>query len=123
MLLLHVMSAVFPQQIRAIYINHQLQTLSASWGDFVRLECEKLGVPFLLAEVEVSEGNLENQARIARYQAFKQHILDDEILVLAHHQQDQAETVLLNLFSGSGVDGLSAMRERDHRQGLLHRSY
>ncbi len=118
MLLLHVMSAVFPQQIRAIYINHQLQALSASWGEFVRFECEKLGVPFLLAEVEVGEGNLENQARIARYQAFKQHILDDEILVLAHHQQDQAETVLLNLFSGSGVGGLSAMRERDHRQGL-----
>ncbi len=118
MLLLHVMSALFPHKIRAIYINHQLQQHSASWGEFVRLECEKLNLNCVVAEVDVQNGNLENQARIARYQAFEQHIAPDEILVLAHHQQDQAETVLLHLFSGSGVDGLSAMRIHDQRTHL-----
>ena len=118
MLLLQVMSAVFPNQIRAIYINHQLQDIASSWGEFVRAECAKLGVPCIVAEVNVQQGNLENQARIARYQAFKQHILPNEILVLAHHQQDQAETVLLNLFSGSGVAGLSAMSALDQRDAL-----
>ena len=118
MLLLQVMSALFPEKIRAIYIDHQLQSLSASWGDFVRAECAKLAVPCVLVKVDVQTGNLENQARLARYQAFQQHILADEILVLAHHQQDQAETVLLNLFSGSGVGGLSAMSAVDQRDGL-----
>ncbi len=118
MLLLQVMSAVFPNQIRAIYINHQLQDIATSWGDFVRAECHKLDVPCIIANVDVQQGNLENQARIARYQAFKQHILPNEILVLAHHQQDQAETVLLNLFSGSGVGGLSAMSAVDQRDAL-----
>jgi tRNA(Ile)-lysidine synthase len=118
MLLLQLMSALFPKNIRALYINHQLQELSSSWGDFVRAECDKLAIPCIIVNVDVQQGNLENQARIARYQAFQQHILAHEILVLAHHQQDQAETLLLNLFSGSGVGGLSAMREFDQRDGL-----
>ena len=118
MLLLQVMSAVFPNQIRAIYINHQLQDIATSWGEFVRAECQKLNVPCIVTKVDVQQGNLENQARIARYQAFAQHILPNEVLVLAHHQQDQAETVLLNLFSGSGVGGLSAMSDFDQRDAL-----
>ncbi len=116
MLLLHLMFFLCPKKIRAIYVDHQLQSLSSSWGEFVRAECARLNIPCIVQAVHVAEGNLEQQARQSRYQAYQQHLQDNEILVLAHHQQDQAETLMLRLLSGAGVDGLSAMKRVDVRE-------
>ena len=116
MLLLHLMSGLFPEKIRAIYIDHQLQQDSANWGQFVAEQCRLLNVPCLIEAVCVETGNLEQQARLARYQAYSKHLKPNEILVLAHHQQDQAETLILRLLSGAGVQGLSAMRKVDIRE-------
>jgi tRNA(Ile)-lysidine synthase len=116
MLLLRLMSLLYPQKIRAIYIDHQLQQLSAEWGRFVAASCAALNVPCIVQKVAVAEGNLENQARSARYQAYQQHLLPHEVLVLAHHQQDQAETLMLRLLSGAGIHGLAAMRQLDHQR-------
>ena len=113
MLLLHLMSLLFPQRIRAVYIDHQLQVLSASWGDLVNHYCIQHQIPCLIIPVQVQQGNLEQQARQARYMAYQQVIAEDEVLVLAHHQQDQAETLILRLLSGAGVSGLSAMQRHD----------
>ena len=118
MLLLHLMSFLCPEKVRAIYIDHQLQEQSAKWGDFVLAQCQQLNIPCIVQAVNVADGNLENQARSARYQAYEQHIQSNEILLLAHHQQDQAETLLLRLLSGAGIHGLSAMREIDYRENL-----
>lgn len=118
MLLLHLMSLLYPQKIRAIYIDHQLQSPSADWGRFVAESCATLNVPCIVQQVAVAEGNLENQARAARYQAYQQHLLPHEILVLAHHQQDQAETLMLRLLSGAGIHGLAAMRAVDRREEM-----
>ncbi|MFV5490497.1 tRNA lysidine(34) synthetase TilS [Acinetobacter sp. ASP199] len=118
MLLLHLMFFLCPEKIRAIYVDHQLQSPSAEWGQFVQQECQKLNIPSIVQPVEVAQGNLENQAREARYQAYLQHLQPNEILVLAHHQQDQAETLMLRLLSGAGVDGLSAMKRVDVREDL-----
>ncbi len=115
MLLLHLMSQIFPQKIRVIYIDHQLQSKSAEWGEFVAKQATHLNIPYTIQKVQVTDGNLEAQARQARYQAYLQHLQANEILVLAHHQQDQAETVILRLLSGAGVDGLAAMQSIDHR--------
>lgn len=115
MLLLHLMSFLFPQKVRAIYVDHQLQCMSSAWGEFVFNACQQLQVPCSIVPVRVAEGNLENQARNARYQAFAEHLKDNEVLVLAHHQQDQAETLMLRLLSGAGVQGLSAMSVVDVR--------
>ncbi len=118
MLLLHLLSFLCPEKVRAIYIDHQLQSPSAAWGALVQATCQNLNVPCVLQKVSVSEGNLENQARQARYQAYMQHLDSNEVLVLAHHQQDQAETVLLRLFSGAGVQGLAAMQAVDVRDDI-----
>ena len=118
MLLLHLMSFLCPEKIRAIYIDHQLQSLSAEWGQFVLAQCQQLNIPCIIKPVNVALGNLESQARSARYQAYSQHIQPHEILLLAHHQQDQAETLMLRLLSGAGIHGLSAMREIDFRENL-----
>ena len=115
MLLLRLMSLLYPQKVRAIYVDHQLQESSAAWGRFVTETCAALSIPCIVQKVAVAEGNLENQARSARYQAYQQHLLSNEILVLAHHQQDQAETLMLRLLSGSGIHGLAAMRQVDQR--------
>src|SRR5690554_4981146 len=118
MLLLHLLSFLCPEKVRAIYIDHQLQSPSAAWGTLVQATCQSLNVPCVLQKVSVAEGNLENQARLARYQAYMQHLDANEVLVLAHHQQDQAETVLLRLLSGAGVHGLAAMQAIDVREDL-----
>ncbi|MEQ1446433.1 tRNA lysidine(34) synthetase TilS [Acinetobacter schindleri] len=118
MLLLHLMFFLCPEKIRAIYVDHQLQSGSAEWGRFVQHECQKLSIPCIVQPVIVAQGNLENQAREARYQAYLKHLQSNEILVLAHHQQDQAETLMLRLLSGAGVDGLSAMKRVDIREDL-----
>ena len=116
MLLLHLMAVLFPHRMRAIYVNHQLQSVSDEWADFVMQQCQKLDIPCVIQRVSVGEGNIENQAREARYSAFVKHLQPQEILVLAHHQQDQAETLLLRLLSGAGVQGLAAMRAVDIQQ-------
>jgi len=118
MLLLHLMSMLCPNQVRAIYINHHLQKVSDDWADFVAQQCIYLNIPYVIQNVHVAEGNLENQAREARYHAFQQHLTESEILVLAHHQQDQAETLILRLLSGTGVSGLAAMKMIDQRDQL-----
>lgn len=118
MLLLHLMSLVFPARVRAIYIDHQLQTSSPDWGIFVQNYAQQLNIPVIIQKVEVASGNLENQARTARYSAYQQHLKSHDILVLAHHQQDQAETVLLRLLSGAGVNGLSAMQALENRENF-----
>lgn len=118
MLLLYLMSELFPHKVRAIYIDHQLQSSSKMWGEFVQNFAQQLDIPFISQSVIVDTGNLENQAREARYAAFQSHLNSNEVLVLAHHQQDQSETVLLRLLSGSGVKGLGAMNEIEHKQNM-----
>lgn len=115
MLLLHLMAEIFPRKVRAIYVNHQLQQQSTDWAQFVADQCDYLNLPSILQSVTVLDGNLENQAREARYQAYLDHLQSNEILILAHHQQDQAETLMLRLLSGAGVQGLAAMRQVDIR--------
>ena len=87
----------------------------AEWGKLVAKQATRLDIPYIIQKVQVTDGNLEAQARQARYQAYRQHLQANEILVLAHHQQDQAETVMLRLLSGAGVDGLAAMQSIDYR--------
>lgn len=118
MLLLHLMAQIFPQKIRAIYIDHQLQDQSAEWGKLVASQTTSLNIPYIIQKVQIADGNLEAQARQVRYQAYQQHLQQNEILLLAHHQQDQAETAILRLLSGTGVDGLAAMQPIDYRTNM-----
>jgi len=112
------MTQIFPQKIRVIYIDHQLQEQSAEWGKLVASQATSLNISYIIQKVQISDGNLEAQARQARYQAYQQHLQQNEILLLAHHQQDQAETAILRLLSGTGVDGLAAMQAIDYRTNM-----
>jgi tRNA(Ile)-lysidine synthase len=103
---------VLKDKITAVYINHGLQAVADDW----QLHCEKtakaLQVQFLAIPVNATAEfgqSPEEAARNARYQAFRSLIGVNDLLLFAQHREDQLETVLLQLFRGSGLQGLSGM--------------
>lgn len=117
--LLLLAATALPDGIAAISVNHGLRPEAASEAALVRNTCARLGVPFALAEVTVEPGNLQAQARAARYAAFRQWAQEAEIgaLATAHHADDQAETLLMRLARGSGLSGLAGVRASAHLPG------
>ncbi|WP_022954407.1 tRNA lysidine(34) synthetase TilS [Leucothrix mucor] len=110
--LLHVMSRLPDIELRAVHIDHGLQDASPWWGRHCRDICNDLGVPLerISLHLAVPEGqSVEAYAREKRYQAFKDQLQPGEVLLTAHHQNDQAETLLIQLLRGAGGAGLSAM--------------
>ena len=103
--------------LRAIHVNHGLHADADRWEQQCRDFAKQLGVTFTSIPVEVTEtgDGLEASARDARYAALFANTQPDDIIVLAHHQDDQAETVLLRLLRGSGSAGLGAMRRWSER--------
>jgi len=115
LVLLHVLSGVVKQNtsltIRAIHVNHGLSPHADQWQAHCKKICLDLGIPFVAEKVEVAKtkGGLEEAARTVRYAAYRRHLKKTDVLVLAHHQGDQAETVLYRLMRGTGVKGLAGM--------------
>ena len=95
-------------RLSAIYVNHQLSPDASRWAAFCRKACAARTIPLRVVRVTVRRGNsLEAAARAARYDAFRR--LHADHVALAHNQDDQAETLLLQLLRGAGVKGLAAM--------------
>jgi tRNA(Ile)-lysidine synthase len=110
--------------LRALHVDHGLHPQSAQWAAHCRRACAAHGIELILRQVVVcSEGSgLEQAAREARYAAARSVMQAGEILVTAHHLDDQAETFLLRALRGSGERGLGAMRPlRDFGPGWLWR--
>jgi tRNA(Ile)-lysidine synthase len=98
--------------LRALHVDHQLQSQSADWARAAQRRARKLRVPCKTIAVRISRRrgqSLEAEARTSRYRALAAALARDEVLLTAHHQEDQLETVLLALLRGSGVRGLAAM--------------
>ena len=101
-----------PFQLRALHVDHGLRPASNQWATHCRSLARKLHVPLkvLTTKVERSRGtSLEAAARDARYGLLAAALHPGEILLTAHHSDDQLETVLLPLLRGSGLPGISAM--------------
>lgn len=96
-------------RLSALHVNHQLSPDAGRWAAFCRRLCRERGVPFRAEAVKVPRGagGPEAAARSARYGVFARQACD--YLVLAHHRDDQVETLLLQLFRGAGLKGLAAM--------------
>ncbi len=114
--LLHALAesqAARARGLRAVHVDHRLQADSAAWSRHCEDFAAKLGVPLVTRTVEVARApglGLEATARRARYGTIEAMLADGEIVALAHHRDDQAETVLLKLLRGAGPEGLGAMR-------------
>ena len=88
--------------VTALHARHGLQPEDGQWLRQSKAFCDAIGVEFVSGELSVQPGNLEAQARKARYQFFSEQLPEGGLLLLAHHSDDQAETLLLRLFSGRG---------------------
>jgi tRNA(Ile)-lysidine synthase len=113
--LLHALSqlrAVLDAEIGAVHINHGLQQDADHWEAHCRQVCAGLHVPYVSLAVDGRARRGESPeaaARSARYTALADWLPARQCLLTAQHQDDQAETLLLQLLRGSGVNGLAAM--------------
>ena len=126
--LLHLLSrqpAVRAHGLRAIHVQHQLHPDAADWARHCQSQCRALDIDLLVSVVDVATDSglgPEGAARLARHAAFAAQLGEGECLALAHHADDQAETVLQRLLRASGADGLAAMRPlRPFAKGSLWR--
>jgi len=97
-------------ELSALHVHHGLSASAEAWAAFCLAECKKRDVPLVVDRVQVERRggmSLEATARAARYSAFA--AVDADFIALAHHADDQAETVLLQLLRGAGPHGLAAM--------------
>lgn len=113
--LLHVfasMRAKMPLRLCAVHVNHGLSPHARQWSEHCAKVCAELAVDLkqvnLSLDLRVGD-SLEEVARQQRYASLAQVMQSGDILLTAHHQDDQAETLLLQLLRGAGPKGLAAM--------------
>jgi tRNA(Ile)-lysidine synthase len=116
MALLHALASLPEARergVRAVHVHHGLHADAEDWLRHCEHACAALQVPLRGMRVDVTRDGgegVEAAARHARHAAFASELRHGEVLVLAHHRDDQAETFLLRALRGSGVDGLGAIR-------------
>ena len=116
--LLHKLSARFPWQLSALHVHHGISPNADAWADFCADLCAHLNIPLHIEHVDITPlraHGIEAAARKLRHAAFARQSCD--FVALAHHADDQAETLLLQLLRGAGVRGASAMAQFAERAG------
>lgn len=99
-------------KLRAIHINHHLNPQAHAWAQHCAQVCAQYHIDFTERDIHLdntSGVSIEEAARNMRYAIFAQYLDKEDMLLTAHHQDDQAETVMLQLLRGAGPKGLAAM--------------
>ncbi len=101
--------------VSALHIHHGIHPNADHWAQHCERICENFAIPLTVLWVDgnvVDGRSPEEVAREARFAAFENFLGKDDCLLLAHHEEDQAETILLRLFRGSGPLGLSGIPKK-----------
>lgn len=107
---IHELRDQLPAIAGAIHIHHGISQNADQWQTHCQLICRELGIHLHSVNVQLTEGEgLEDQARAARYRAFEDRLGENDAILLAQHEDDQAETLLLQAIRGGGPRGLAAM--------------
>ena len=102
--------------LRAIHVNHHWQNESNQWAQWCLEHCQQWNIQCVMLDIQLTQvNNIEEHARILRYQAIESILDDHELLLLGHHADDQAETFIMNAHRKSGLRGLSAMASNQKR--------
>ena len=112
--LLLLAAAALPGRVAAATVDHGLRHENALEAAAVARLCADLGVPHAILPVTVECGNIQSEARAARYAALADWAKDQDLVAIAtaHHADDQAETLIMRLNRASGVAGLAGVRPR-----------
>ena len=125
--LLHLLVSLRQEEgietLSALHIHHGLSDNADSWAEHCRSLCDRWQVPLEVVRVTLEQSSdIEQQARDARYAVFEECLPKSGCLLMGHHQDDQAETVLFRLLRGSGLDGVAGMpASRELGDGVLLR--
>lgn len=112
--LLHLLQSIAPRfqwRLSALHVHHGISPNADAWAESCAKLCHQYAIPLLVERVNIAflrdAHGVEAAARKLRHKAFMNHVCD--FVALAHHADDQAETLLLQLLRGAGVKGVSAM--------------
>lgn len=111
--------------LSAMHVHHGLSSNADAWASFCEQQCQHLQVPLQIAHVQVEKNSnlgVEAAARRLRYEALFNAVAakaPPDFIVTAHHEDDQAETLVLQLMRGAGVKGLASMAAIDPLRRLL----
>jgi tRNA(Ile)-lysidine synthase len=97
--------------ILGLHVHHGLSRNADAWARHCQSVCDGLGIELARISVDVQSAGSgpEAAARSARYEAFKEFLDSSDTLLLAHHLDDQVETILYRMFRGSGLKGMGGM--------------
>lgn len=127
--LLKLLPELTDSKIHAVHVNHGLRPEASADEDFVKSLCEDMGIPLKIfrfdvrKESEKMSRSEEETGRILRYGAFEEYATElfgedkdkKSVIVLAHHKDDLAETMLMNIFRGTGLEGLISPKAKSER--------
>lgn len=115
--LLHLFSKLRSQlqiTLLAVHVDHQLRGAeSTADAELVKDVCQQLSIPVIVRKIKLEgKQDLENRARNKRFEVFRQvlELYRFDFIATAHHQNDQAETLLMNLFRGAGINGMAGIK-------------
>lgn len=125
MCLLYLASQISDVNIMIHHVKHNVSDNTEKWASFVRETAQTLGFNIEDQYVEHnlsfdSMTNFESEARKKRYEAIFSCMAEGDILLLGHHADDQVENVLINIFKGRGINGITSLQEKNtHSNGAI----
>jgi tRNA(Ile)-lysidine synthase len=112
-----------PVPVRAVHFHHGLHPQADSWQKHCEDTCQQLGIALTVHHLQLADA-AENTARQARYRQLARDSRPGQVILTAHHRQDQAETILLNQLRGAGLAGAAGIKQHQRfAQGWLLRPF